>query len=201
MRWPKTITITLIPSYFSDKMRFPPILALLSAYLTSSNALNILVNNDDGFGSANTRELYRLLRAAGHDAWMVAPAVDNSGQCGRLIFTPYPELTNETEFGLVPAGAPSLGPDPHDSHIWYYNGTPAACTAVVLAYVLPTFAEFSVPDLFVSGPKFRRQCWHIRFHRIRYNRCDVLRHRAQYSWHRLLSRKSHAELHDPNQHL
>ncbi|KAK4554276.1 hypothetical protein LTR86_008484 [Recurvomyces mirabilis] len=135
-------------------MRSQPLYTLLGASLASSNALNILLNKDDGFGSANTRELYRLLRTAGHDAWMVAPAVDNSGQGGRLIFTSYAKLTNETEFGLVPAGTPSLGPDPHDNHIRYYNGTPAACTAVGLDYVLPTFAKFLVPDLFVSGPNF-----------------------------------------------
>ena len=30
-------------------------------------ALNILLNNDDGFAASNIRELYRLLRADGHD--------------------------------------------------------------------------------------------------------------------------------------
>lgn len=45
-------------------------LALCSAILglaSSSHALNILLNNDDGFGSANLRETYRLLREAGHN--------------------------------------------------------------------------------------------------------------------------------------
>jgi 5'-nucleotidase len=135
-------------------MLFSKAVAPFGAFAVLSQALNILLNNDDGFGSANTRELYRVLRAAGHDAWMVAPAVDNSGQGGRFILTTYANLTNSTEFDLVPAGAPSLGPDPHDNHIWYYNGTPAACTAVGLDYVLPNFADFDVPDLFLSGPNF-----------------------------------------------
>lgn len=30
-------------------------------------ALNVLLNNDDGFAASNIRELYRLLRADGHD--------------------------------------------------------------------------------------------------------------------------------------
>jgi 5'-nucleotidase len=129
-------------------------LAVAVAAANFCHALNILVNNDDGFGSANIRELYRLLRAAGHDSWMVAPAVDNSGQGARLIFTTNANLTNSTEFDLIPAGAPSLGPDPHDDHIWYYNGTPAACTAVGLDYVLPKYANFSTPDLLIAGPNF-----------------------------------------------
>ena len=60
--------------------------AALSLFPTSK-ALNIIVNNDDGFGSANIREFYRLLRASGHDAWMVAPVVDNSGQGGRVGYS------------------------------------------------------------------------------------------------------------------
>ena len=59
-------------------------LAVALSLLLGSQALNIIVNNDDGFGSANIREFYRLLRAAGHDAWIVAPVVDNSGQGGRV---------------------------------------------------------------------------------------------------------------------
>jgi hypothetical protein len=37
------------------------------AFATTSQALNILLNNDDGFGSANLREVYRLLKKDGHD--------------------------------------------------------------------------------------------------------------------------------------
>jgi 5'-nucleotidase len=35
--------------------------------VSSTNALKILMGNDDGFGSGNLRELYKLLVAAGHD--------------------------------------------------------------------------------------------------------------------------------------
>lgn len=34
---------------------------------SSSQALNILLSNDDGFGSGNLREVYRLLNDEGHD--------------------------------------------------------------------------------------------------------------------------------------
>jgi 5'-nucleotidase len=54
----------------------------------------------------------------------------------------------------VKAGSPSVGTDPTDSHIWYYNGTPSACVQVALDYVFPLFANFSTPDLVMSGPNF-----------------------------------------------
>jgi 5'-nucleotidase len=54
----------------------------------------------------------------------------------------------------VKAGNPSVGTDPIDNHIWYYNGTPSACVQVALDYVFPRFANFSTPDLVMSGPNF-----------------------------------------------
>lgn len=45
----------------------PLITATLALLAASSQALNIIVNNDDGFASANTREFYRLLKDAGHN--------------------------------------------------------------------------------------------------------------------------------------
>ncbi|CAG9946853.1 unnamed protein product [Clonostachys rosea f. rosea IK726] len=124
------------------------------AFATTSQALNILLNNDDGFGSANLREVYRLLKKDGHDVWIVAPALPQSGQGGRSEFTQYANLTGPSQYNIIPAGEPSVGPDPIDSHIWYYNGTPAACTFVALDYVLPRFADFKVPDLVVTGPNY-----------------------------------------------
>ncbi|KAI9172627.1 Acid phosphatase [Paramyrothecium foliicola] len=136
-------------------MRFSSLLAGAAVCLASSSqALNILLNNDDGFGSGNLRELYRLLKGEGHDVWIVAPALPQSGQGGRSVFTTEANLTGPSQYNLIPAGAPSVGSDPYDSHIWYYNGTPAACTFVALDYVLPRFANFSVPDLVVTGPNY-----------------------------------------------
>ena len=50
------------------------ILALLTtAALTSTaHGLKILMGNDDGFGSGNLRELYKLLKGAGHDGIAVS---------------------------------------------------------------------------------------------------------------------------------
>lgn len=40
---------------------------VLSILPVATNALNIIVTNDDGFAAANVREFYRLLKAAGHN--------------------------------------------------------------------------------------------------------------------------------------
>ena len=127
---------------------------LLPLLPLTSIALNIIVNNDDGFGSANIRELYRLLNAAGHNAWIVAPVSNQSGKGGTEVFTTEANLTAPSEYDLVPKGAPSFGTDPSDSHIWYYNGTPATCTFFALDYVVPNYWNGTKPDLLVSGPNF-----------------------------------------------
>ena len=123
--------------------------------LTSSvSTLNILLGNDDGFGSAQTRETYRLLKESGHNVVIVASADNESGQGGRSVFTTNRSLVHDSEFGLVPAGSPSIGTDPADSSIWYYNGTPAACAFVGIDYVIPNFTNFSSIDLVIAGPNF-----------------------------------------------
>jgi 5'-nucleotidase len=134
-------------------MRLSTILAG-AALFSSSQALNILLNNDDGFGSGNLREMYRLFKEKGHNVWLVAPATKQSGKGGTSDFTAEGNLTGPSQYDLIPKGAPSVGSDPKDSQIWYYNGTPAACTFVALDYVLPRYANFSVPDLVVTGPNY-----------------------------------------------
>jgi hypothetical protein len=42
-------------------------LAVVLGLASSSDALKILMGNDDGFGSGNLRELYKLLVDAGHE--------------------------------------------------------------------------------------------------------------------------------------
>ncbi|KAF1996681.1 sure-like protein [Amniculicola lignicola CBS 123094] len=129
-------------------------IATATVLAVSANAAKILMNNDDGFGSGNIREFYRLLKEAGHDVIMVAPAFQQSAQGGRSDFTTFPNLTTPSQYNIVPAGSPSVGTDPNDSNIWYYNGTPAACNFVALDYVLPRYYEDWTPDLLVSGPNF-----------------------------------------------
>jgi 5'-nucleotidase len=56
--------------------------------------------------------------------------------------------------GIVKAGSPLVGTDPNDSHIWYCNGTPSTCVMVALDYIFPTFVNFTIPDLVLSGPNY-----------------------------------------------
>ena len=127
---------------------------LAAALATSASALNILLGNDDGFGSAQLRQLNDLLKADGHKTIVVAPVDNESGQGGRAVYTTNRNLTTASEFGLVPAGAPSLGRDPNDPDVWYYNGTPAACTFVALDYVIPKYYNNITIDLYTGGPNF-----------------------------------------------
>lgn len=43
------------------------LLAAAGMLLGSTHGLNILMNNDDGFGSANLREFYKVLKSKGHN--------------------------------------------------------------------------------------------------------------------------------------
>ncbi|RDL41278.1 SurE-like protein [Venustampulla echinocandica] len=138
-------------------MRFSQLTsALVVAAVGSSavNGLNILISNDDGFGTANIREMYKAVKAYGHTVWIVASVTNQSGAGGTAIYTTERNLTIDSEFGIVKKGQPSVGADPNDSHIWYYNGTPSACVQVALDYVLPRYANFSTPDLVLSGPNY-----------------------------------------------
>jgi len=137
-------------------MRFTWATAATAALVLCSqtSAINILLGNDDGFASANLRETYRLLKASGHNVAVVSEADNESGQGGRAVFTVNRTLLYPSEYGIIPAGAPSIGTDPHDSSIWYYNGTPAATAFVGIDYVIPTHFNWSFIDLVVAGPNF-----------------------------------------------
>ncbi|RDW68384.1 SurE-like protein [Coleophoma crateriformis] len=135
-------------------MHFWSLMTATAALASAANSLNILITNDDGFGVSNIREFYKVVKAFGHNAYIVASTSNESGTGGAVIFTTAKNLTADSEFGIVKAGAPSVGTDPNDSHIWYYNGTPSACVQVALDYILPDFANFTTPDLVLSGPNF-----------------------------------------------
>ncbi|RDW61451.1 SurE-like protein [Coleophoma crateriformis] len=138
-------------------MRFSKISTAVLASLpvfAGVNGLNILISNDDGFGTANIRELYKAMKALGHNCYIVASVVNESGMGGAEVYTKYKNLTSDSEFGIVKAGAPSVGTDPNDSHIWYYNGTPSTQIQVALDYVLPRYTNLTTFDLVLSGVNY-----------------------------------------------
>ncbi|TVY90208.1 Acid phosphatase [Lachnellula willkommii] len=121
---------------------------------TAVNGLNILISNDDGFGTGNIRELYKAMKAFGHNVYIVASVTNQSGMGGTSTYTKDRNLTSDSEFGIVKKGANSIGTDPNDSHIWYFNGTPSSCVQVALDYVLPRYTNLTTFDLVLSGPNY-----------------------------------------------
>jgi hypothetical protein len=55
--------------------------------------------NDDGFGTANIREMYKAVKAYGHEAYIVASADNQSGKGGTVTYTTSRNLTVDSEFG------------------------------------------------------------------------------------------------------
>jgi hypothetical protein len=55
------------PSAFKMRFQTASVLTAALSLVASSNAIKIILNNDDGFGSGNLRELYRFLKEDGHD--------------------------------------------------------------------------------------------------------------------------------------
>ncbi|CAL3967293.1 hypothetical protein PZA11_003639 [Diplocarpon coronariae] len=127
---------------------------VLAGLLAAGNGLNILITNDDGFGTANIRELYNAMKEFGHNVYIVSSVTNQSGTGGTVKYTKEKNLTTDGDFGIIKQGAPSIGTDPFDSHIWYYNGTPSVCVQVALDYVRDRFTEIENFDLVLSGPNY-----------------------------------------------
>ena len=64
--------------------------------------------NDDGFGTANIRELYKAMKAFGHNVYIVASVVNQSGKGGTVEYTKEKNLTDDSEFGILPFYMSSL---------------------------------------------------------------------------------------------
>ncbi|MGE0385275.1 MAG: 5'/3'-nucleotidase SurE [Gammaproteobacteria bacterium] len=124
----------------------------LAAAAAPATALDILLGNDDGFETANVRALQQRLKAAGHDVLVAAPAQNNSGRGGAILFLkPLGPLTDASRYGSVAAGAPGVGADPADADVRYVDGTPV----MALLYGLDVAAPKRwgrAPDLVLSGP-------------------------------------------------
>ena len=58
----------------------------LFLFLTAISAIRILQVNDDGWAELYARALNSALRAAGHNAILVAPAIDRSRTGKSLLF-------------------------------------------------------------------------------------------------------------------
>lgn len=148
--------------------RLPLIAAsMLLLAATRAQALDILICNDDGFTSANSRALYQKLIADGHRVVLAAPVDNQSGRGGYVSFlapippiaasyvdpytgrTAIPRAVRATYPALV--GTAGVGSDPSDLNIAYVNGSPVmACLYGVDVKAPQVFG--GVPDLVISGP-------------------------------------------------
>ncbi|KAG7824629.1 hypothetical protein KL909_001851 [Ogataea angusta] len=132
-------------------MQFTSLLVLATS-LVAASAQNVLLTNDDGWAATNIRALYRDLKASGHNVVMVAPARQYSGNGGRFIIPTTPNLTAAAVFDYPPAGSPAWGHEEDDSNVWYFDGSPAACVAFGLDYVVPKYFDNMTIDIVLGGP-------------------------------------------------
>lgn len=128
--------------------------ALCVAALTlplPSQALNILLTNDDGLTS-NLRALQSALIAAGHDVVISVPCQNQSGKGAAVNFlTPVTPLTKACRGNAAPAGAPGVGAVAGLADAYYVDGTPVMATMYGLD-VLAQQRWGKAPDLVLSGP-------------------------------------------------
>jgi 5'-nucleotidase len=139
---------------------------VLAALHLPAHALDILVCNDDGFTSANTRALKERLVAAGHRVIVAAPFDNQSGRGGFMSFlAPIPPIPADyvdmysfrkvvprglrVYPGLV--GAPGVGADPSDPAVSYVWGSPVMACLYGIDVKAPK-AFGGLPELVISGP-------------------------------------------------
>ena len=92
----------------------------------------LLVTNDDGIGCVFLHELVRALIAAGHDAFVVAPKVEQSWT-GASKSRHRPVRSEKADIGL---GCPT----------WVVDGTPSDCVNIGIDHLLP-----AAPEAVLSG--------------------------------------------------
>ncbi|OUM52056.1 hypothetical protein BVG19_g1209 [[Candida] boidinii] len=127
-------------------------LATIAVTLCTASGKNILLTNDDGWAATNIRALHRDLTAAGHHVVTVAPTVQMSGNGARFGVPASTTLKTPALFNHPPAGSPSWGHEEDDYNIWYFDGTPAACVAAGLDYIIPNYFSNMTIDLVLAGP-------------------------------------------------
>src|SRR5215475_11740046 len=113
-------------------LRYMAFLTIYLVLVKNAGAMDILVCNDDGFTSANTRALYQRLIQVGHRVIVAAPVDNQSGRGGYISFlAPIPRIASSyvdpyTGRTVVPralrtyptlAGAAGVGVDPADPNV------------------------------------------------------------------------------------
>ncbi len=128
---------------------------LAAAVSPSTQAMNILLCNDDGITAANIRALKARLVAAGHSVVIAGPIDNQSGRGGYINFLAPIEKLRGTERGAMALGLPKdaagIGTDPLDEDVHYVNSTPVAACLYGIDVVAGKKWQVA-PDLVISGP-------------------------------------------------
>ncbi|KZV96537.1 putative acid phosphatase [Exidia glandulosa HHB12029] len=122
--------------------------ALLLA-AASTQAINVLLSNDDGWAEANVREQFTSLVNAGFSVVLSAPAENKSGT-GSTDQTPSPRTT-PCEFNSCPAGTASEGFNASDTRLNWVNSFPVTSVKFGIQTLSPHFFG-GPPDIIVAGP-------------------------------------------------
>jgi 5'-nucleotidase len=146
--------------YTVQVLRCALLAAPLAVATAQSQAMNIVITNDDGTESSSIHALYQQLTAAGHNVIISSVVCDNSGKGGGLDFLrPIGPLTATncggmpSRGGTLPAGAPGIGTLPNMPYAYYVNNTPVAATLYGID-VAAIKAFGRAPDLVISGPNY-----------------------------------------------
>jgi 5'-nucleotidase len=128
--------------------------ALSCLAFAPSQALNILITNDDGCEASTIHALYQALKRHGEQVIISSETQDNSGKGGAAdFFMPIGPLKQDSRAGGIKAGAPGVGTLPGDPDVFYVDGTPVAATLYGIDVAAPR-KWGGRPDLVISGPNY-----------------------------------------------
>lgn len=126
--------------------------ALLSFFLflspNPSDAVNIVLSNDDGWAEKNIRVFYDTLTTAGEAVIVSAPA-DNKSGSGSLDVPPTIVLTG-CEFDSCPPGSPAVGSNRSMPHFNYVNSYPVTSMRYGIQRLSKTLLGRE-PDIALAG--------------------------------------------------
>jgi 5'-nucleotidase len=144
----------MIHSRFFRSLLASTLFSVCSIASLESNAMNILLANDDGV-TANLKALRTALVAAGHDVLVSVPCQNQSGTGASLSFLrPITNLTTACRGNAAPVGAPGAGPIAGIANLenaYYVNATPVTALLYGLDVLAPQ-RWGKAPDLVISGP-------------------------------------------------
>ncbi|KAK3671766.1 hypothetical protein LTR78_008311 [Recurvomyces mirabilis] len=116
----------------------------------ATQAVNVVLSNDDGWAEINIREFYSSLTKAGFNVVLSAPAENESGT-GSSDATPTTVGGGGCEFRSCPAGSPPYGKNASMPRFNYVNSYPVTSMRYGIQNLSQTYFG-GPPDIAVAGP-------------------------------------------------